>query len=360
MNKRPSLGDSQDGMVSIIVTMIIMAVLSLIVVGFAQLARREQREALDKQLSSQAFYAAESGINDAVKEINDKNSPFANNKTTCDNASTPFNGTLSSTYKVSYTCLLINQTPETLEYSNIETDKSTTFPVKPVDPTDISKPVSLTSLNISWNRSDNGGSGYYVPATPASPQFPAVGSGGWGNVEAGVLRVDITSIDDRGFSRDDLVHDTFTVFLYPQSGSNTPSSVDFIRGDPDRDKQGQIKMVNCGTSVPPSFTRKCKVKITNLPGTVDRVKQFYVRLTSIYSSSIVTVSGDYSGGKALFTDAQYVIDSTGKANDVLKRIRVRKPARKADNDFPTYVLNSADSICKQLSVYPGSGKNDCP
>jgi hypothetical protein len=56
----------EGGFVSIIVCMIIMTILSLITIGFAQIMAREQRQALDRQLSSQAFYAAESGVNDAL------------------------------------------------------------------------------------------------------------------------------------------------------------------------------------------------------------------------------------------------------------------------------------------------------
>jgi Tfp pilus assembly protein PilX len=54
----------QAGMVSIMVTMILMVVLSLIVIGFAQIARRNSRQSLDRQLSTSAFYAAEAGVND--------------------------------------------------------------------------------------------------------------------------------------------------------------------------------------------------------------------------------------------------------------------------------------------------------
>ena len=46
-----------------------MIVMSLIVLGFAQISRRNQRESLDRQLSTQAFYAAESGVNDARELI---------------------------------------------------------------------------------------------------------------------------------------------------------------------------------------------------------------------------------------------------------------------------------------------------
>ncbi|HSX32249.1 MAG TPA: pilus assembly PilX N-terminal domain-containing protein, partial [Candidatus Saccharimonadales bacterium] len=66
--KRPASA-KESGMVAIMVTIILMIVISLIVLGFAQIARRNQRQSLDRQLSTQAFYAAETGVNDASKVI---------------------------------------------------------------------------------------------------------------------------------------------------------------------------------------------------------------------------------------------------------------------------------------------------
>ncbi len=70
----------QDGFASIVIAIIMVIVLSLITVGFAQLMRTEQRSALDKQLSSQAYYAAETGVNDAAKALN---AGYAGVKTNC-------------------------------------------------------------------------------------------------------------------------------------------------------------------------------------------------------------------------------------------------------------------------------------
>ena len=59
----------ESGLAAITVTLIILGIVTLITVGFATLMRREQRQALDRQLSTQAFYAAESGVNLARKAI---------------------------------------------------------------------------------------------------------------------------------------------------------------------------------------------------------------------------------------------------------------------------------------------------
>ena len=49
-----------------------MAVLSLIAISFARLMRQEQQQAYERQLHTQAYYAAETAINDARREINQR------------------------------------------------------------------------------------------------------------------------------------------------------------------------------------------------------------------------------------------------------------------------------------------------
>ena len=75
----------QKGMAAILITLIMMIVISLIVLGFAQITRHDQQQALDKQLSTEAFYAAESGINDAINAIQNLNylTSHPNGKTNC-------------------------------------------------------------------------------------------------------------------------------------------------------------------------------------------------------------------------------------------------------------------------------------
>lgn len=339
-----TLRNSEQGMVSIIVTMIIMAVLSLIVVGFAQLARREQREALDKQLSTQAFYAAESGINDALRKIKD-NTLTTVKKTTCDPGDFVATKDLDISTGVSYTCLLVDRTPSTLEYGAIELDKSTVIPLNPYD-TSTSTEVTPGTIEISWNRSDGGGSGYYYNAAD-TVAFPPVAS--WGDSEAGVLRIDLIPADG-GLSRDTLADRMFTTFLYPGDKATDPSTISYVGNA--GGVGGTISRIKCDTNPP----RKCKAEVSfkNPSGNlVLNDKHFFLRITSIYSKSTVTVTAHDSLNHQLsFKDGQYVIDSTGKAGDVLKRVRVHKSAGDTDYRYPNYALNSVQDICKRLEVYP--------
>ena len=60
---------NQKGMSSILFAMVFIIILSLIGVGFATLVRKDQRETLDKTLSFQAQYAAETAINRKAAEL---------------------------------------------------------------------------------------------------------------------------------------------------------------------------------------------------------------------------------------------------------------------------------------------------
>ncbi len=116
--KRTGVAGNEEGFAAIVIAMVLIVILSLLTVGFAQLMRHEERSALDKQLSSQAYYAAESGINDAAAVIS--NNPLVS-KTTC--GPTTGVGSLFPNNVVgvntgsSYPCLLIDPTPLTLDYT---------------------------------------------------------------------------------------------------------------------------------------------------------------------------------------------------------------------------------------------------
>src|SRR5437762_1324315 len=82
------------GVASIIVTFMFLLVISLIVVAYGRIIRREQQQSLDRQLSTAAFYAAESGINVTVKYLGDPATNSAlrtalSNKSSCNPISDP-------------------------------------------------------------------------------------------------------------------------------------------------------------------------------------------------------------------------------------------------------------------------------
>jgi Tfp pilus assembly protein PilX len=103
---------NQSGFVSIVVCLIIMVILTLVTIGFSKLMGRAQRQALDRQLSTQAFYAAESGVNDALLVY--KSDPTKLDKT-C--------GTVKNIIdtSVAATCVFSDGNPTSVEYGDVGT-----------------------------------------------------------------------------------------------------------------------------------------------------------------------------------------------------------------------------------------------
>jgi Tfp pilus assembly protein PilX len=69
--KSKEIQTNQSGIVSLIIVAILAIVLGLVAIGFSQLTNRELKQAGDRELNAQAFYAAESGVNDALAYLQD-------------------------------------------------------------------------------------------------------------------------------------------------------------------------------------------------------------------------------------------------------------------------------------------------
>jgi Tfp pilus assembly protein PilX len=340
-----SINKKQEGLVSIVVVMILMGIMVLVSTSFALLMRREQRQALDRQLSTQAFYAAESGVHDVAARIN----AFTSDVTDCND--TRIKG--GNQHKldgaegnVEYTCVLVDRSPSSLLFDPISIETSTVVRLETASGGPISR------IDISWQDGSDGGVGSkFVPRSNTTHLLPQGGvndpatnnlTDGQGT---GMLRATIMPIrNTSSFTRDVLVNDARTYFLYPREGAvNSAGRVDGVADN------AQFVDGNCNTGSRPYF---CNARITNLTTTNTGV--IYLRLKSIYRPTAVSIrifSAD--GTQTDIINSQAVIDSTGKAADVLRRIQVRVPL-KGDYLFPEHAITSLDTICKRLG-FTGSG-----
>ena len=99
----------------------------------------------------------------------------------------------------------------------------------------------------------------------------------------------------------------------------------------------------------------CTLQITGLSQDT-----YHLRISSIYRDVSLQVSAtNTSGGAVELKNAQAVIDSTGKAQDVLRRIQVNVPyGTSSKNALSDYAIKSTDSICKRYSVMTGFFQNN--
>ena len=138
----------QRGMVSFLVTFIMLLVISLIVVGFTRVASQNRREALDRQLSTQAFYAAESGVNAFLNASKTDPGLLTTTRGTCDTTNATFEKTLSTNPKVSVTCVLVDPLVPHIEVTGLDDGESQIFTIDPRAADGTS--AALTRLVFVW------------------------------------------------------------------------------------------------------------------------------------------------------------------------------------------------------------------
>lgn len=342
----PRLRYSEQGMIAIMTTMVLMIVISLIVLGFAQVSRRNQRESLDRQLSTQAFYAAETGVNDTRKLIQDAVTAGATTipeKTGCTDTAGGFyslSPVIDAARDVKYSCLLVDPSPTSLDYSNVG-------PTSTVIPIASKSGAALNSLRFEWKAKDSETPGWPMAGCPTTTNDVFSVAAGW-TCGYGVLRLDIVPTDGSGLNIAGLQNSTMTTFVVPQASGaavlicptySTPC-IGYLGGA--SNTRNRVGVVCNATS--------CRLQVTGLTQ-----NSYHVRVSSLYRYVSLNVCAVNTSNTCMeVTGSQVVIDSTGKAQDVLRRIQVRVPLKTdSTNQLSDYAIQSADSLCKRYSIMSG-------
>lgn len=348
-HNQKQLRTNQQGMVSIIVVMIVMGIMVLISTSFALLMSRERRQALDRQLSTQAFYAAESGVNDAISKMDTITSDI----TDCSNTPGLSGGqnVLDAEGNMRYTCVLVDKSPDTLVYDPIGTDDSTVVRLE-------SATTNISRIDISWQDSSEGGVGtQFVPATNTSHLLPqknvadADTTALTASDGTGILRTTFMPITSNPITRNSLINDARTYFLYPKAGgvngfgtANFGGNAQFV--------DGSCNTAHTNKNQNPNY---CNAQIT----TAGNTKVIYLRLLAVYRPVAVRIKVfNAAGEQTEILNAQAIIDSTGRATDVLRRIQVRVPLS-GGYKYPDYAVETMDSICKRTG-FPIGGNGRFP
>lgn len=350
----------QKGMVSIVVTLVMMIVLSLIVISFSQIMRREQRQSLDKQLETQAFYAAESGVNAAIKLLQTQIAAGTlTSYTTCGTFPVASAPTLDPTTNSAVTCILVNTSPTTLTYSPVPVNTAQVIPINTAAP--------INYIEVAWQDPNAPAGATFPPVSAITPTFPSVGS--WSSTGAGVLRIDLVPVTGANTlgPGGNLYTQNQVFFLYPMTSllANVSTSVVAAPGllNIADSSKGGITSITCNTGSLPNY---CLAHIPIQGAYWAASTSFYMRIVPIYSSASVTITA-YSTAATpaplALSGAQAIVDSTGRGADVLKRISVHVPLKpKAVSAIPNvYAIDVGTSLCKLLSVSPTNPPIDnCP
>lgn len=329
MPKRKATYRQDAGIVSIMVTLIMMTVISLLVLGFAEISRNEQRNSLDDQLSTQAYYAAESGINDVRVIINQQLAAgqAVASGTICPTTAggSPYAAlpmTIDNSHGVAYTCEIINAAPHVISY--------TVSYAPTVVPVVSQGPAPFSQVTLTWSHADGAVSD--LSTCPAAGVFPVATN--W-NCPFPVLRIDM--VDATNMSRANWSGNTATMFFAPSN--NAGASVSMKPNPP----HGSITAADCTSGA----NGICTVTIKGLTDL-----GYYMRVSTLYGTkSKLTLTAPANMG---FANAQAVIDSTGKAEDVLRRVVVAVDLTDANSHpVPSAAIITQDSLCKRFATAKG-------
>jgi hypothetical protein len=346
----------QQGFISIIVASVIMIILTLTVLGFSTVMQREQRQALDRQLSSQAFYAAETAVNDVYARLQ-AGTLTEEEKTECDVTDWPVSGAngrldpSGDNDDIAYTCVLFDQSPSSIEFNNggITTQQSKIFPIQSANG------GNFQTITFSWsgergntNLDWSGNGPCTVQQTLPENQSP---------LGVPILRVDLVRLPTTAtIDRDQLLDTSATFFLYPRSSCGIDNEqYSAYLGTTNK---GRVVPVRCSTSAPSGYA--CEFRLRNMQvnsGLVQPSDRYIARVKSIYNNAdlrITATAGD-AGASVQFIGAQISVDATGRSNDVLRRINVQ--LGNPDYPVPEAVLQSMDGVCKSIWISPPSRAN---
>ncbi len=341
MKKSLGLKNKQSGVVAIFVASIIMVILALITLGFTRIMQREQRQALDRQLSRQALYASESAANEVYSKILSNPGLYDDEKTGCnpeDDVSS--DGTVRPLFtsaetdidggagQIQYSCVLYDQSPKELKY-DVSSSESKLVELK-------SSSGAYSTLNISWSNSDdNLNTTATLPECDNAGEFPPTRGG-----TMPLLKIDLTNTST--YSRASLLSNSEYMYLAPcrGGGGGNPGTYTI-----DKDTRGDVVPVYC------TNLGTCDVAISTGDLSSD---SYLARIKPVYENASVNISGTTASGDAEFVGAQIKIDVTARANDVVRRLQINAPFSSVENP-PEAVLQSFAGICKLLEVNTESG-----
>lgn len=342
--------NDEHGLIAIFVALIITTILALTTIGFGRIMNREYRQAVDRDLSTQAFYAAQSGLSDASEYIA-ANSAGATTpqKNTCQtNQSispyTDFRPNLSGDNQISYSCLLFDGNIFDLRFDNLQPNRPRVFKVTP---------SGLDRFLFSWqdNEGDQG-----FKAVEDYPKF--YDQVNWNAIggRTGALEVTIFPVYDNDSDRNALRGDQLSYIMYPTAGAATFNTASSITPG------GQTAVVaraQCNNSYRTGFDAyfpgattayACNnIVFNDLSNDFRNVKIFYIRVTALYNPVNLMIRGASSVTPVALPGAQVQVDVTGKANDVLRRLQTRVTLT-PNLAIPDYSIRTTSTLCKRIRI----------
>lgn len=365
---------NERGAVALFVVIFATLLMIIITISFVQLMIKDQRQATASDLSQSAYDSAKAGVEDAKRLLllnqacRNGTAPPAVNCTAvataisagqCNTISAYFGNPGDSETVIeqnegdealqqSYTCVKI--VPNTPDYEAVlDLNSSNIVPLRGVS--------EFNSIRISWfSRED-------VSAVSANPviNFPTSGPNvslpqtpEWDADMPSLLRVQLLQtgpnfkLSDFDDSQPGNKSNANTLFLYPSATG--ASSLDFSLDSPRRSALAAPHQVRCNNSFM-SGEYACSATISlPVPLTGNEAQRnAYLHLGALYNGARYKIELLNNNVVVEFDHVQPKVDSTGRANDMFRRVESRIEF-KTDFAFPQAAVDIMGDLCKNFVV----------
>lgn len=372
---------SQDGAVALFVVIFSTLLMTIVTVSFVQLMTKDQQQATASDLSQSAYDSAQAGVEDAKRLLlldqacrNGSAASTVNctavaaalipqsgqTQTPCDTlvkagiVSQTNNETLiqqqagDAKLDQAYTCVKI--ATDTADYlGQLQTGESTLVPLRGAK--------AFNRVILSWfsdkdlsSQTNNLTVGF--PSSGSDVSLPRVGAR-WPYNDPALMRTQLIQVGT-SFKLSDFNDstgggsDTNTLFLYPsQTGSSSKDfSLDARYTPPESPQPVQCVSSLAGGGYACTVTLSLPVPINGGVGN----RTAFLNLTALYNQAHFRVQlQDGAGAIVKFSNVQPEVDSTGRANDLFRRVVSRVELR-GDVTYPSAEIDVEGSLCKNFSV----------
>lgn len=355
---------NQKGAVALLTVVIFSIIITIVVTAYSRIAVVQQQESIKFDLSTRAYYAAEAGVQDAIRELRGPGKLKDDGRP--DECGEDLTDTVvevdSTSPDLAYTCQLIEVSPSDV-VAKTDISKAVLFEVRPKnDP----KAGVNYYIDVYWSKQqkDLSSPAELVPRNDyPSKLFPKradwLGSGG-AKVHPLMRTVFIRVNETTPLTRNSFKQNTF--FLNPTTSKDAVPTLDF--GASPQNRNTAILNTECVDSNKTltdgdgySCWRRIKIDYSEFIG-----KRVFIAFTSEYDTTDIKFGfkGDEGGtiGPLELKNSQAVIDVTAKAGSVFRRVQQRVPLSNnySESDFSADALVAGDGICKHFIVT--SNEND--
>lgn len=399
----------QSGAVSLFVVIIAMLLISVVTIGFLRLMISNQIQATNNDLSQSAFDSAQAGVEDAKRALlryQEKclqgtdatcGADLANfSKCNAANASVVESGAIGQgrddtsvgEIKIQQTASATNDDILNQAYTCVTAQLNTDDYVGTLSPNSsqlipLIATAAYNKIAIEWFSLTDvsaGVTGLSIPNTPGAQRL----SEEWPTNRPSVLRAQfmqvgssftLNSFDTTTTSGQSNVN---TVFLYPHANgivSNAVTPIELITRDvrsndttqehPRPTPENTPLPISCkATLASGGYACSATIQLPEPVSGTSANRIAYLRLTAFYNGTHFRVTIPDTDSRFIqFNGVQPIVDSTGRANDLFRRVQSRIDMYDTSFPYPDAAVDVSGNFCKDFGVtndaYIGSSNDSC-